>query len=68
MLEASETTSVGIAYTISKLMEVMESLERNTMVKAFKRFSPGTEVSSLLTAILLKKLILNMFLYQPFLL
>jgi hypothetical protein len=32
-----------VAYTISKIMEVMESLDRDTMVKAFKRFRSGTE-------------------------
>ncbi len=32
-----------VAYTISKIMEVMESLDRDTMVKVFKRFRSGTE-------------------------
>ncbi len=39
----SLATKLHSIYTISKIMEVMESLDRDTMVKAFKRFRSGTE-------------------------
>jgi hypothetical protein len=32
-----------IAYPISKIMEVMESLDRNTMAKVFKSFRSSTK-------------------------
>ncbi len=32
-----------IAYQISKIMEVMESLDRDTMAKAFESFGSSTE-------------------------
>jgi hypothetical protein len=46
-----------IAYTISKIMEVMESPDRDTMVKAFKRFRSGTE--AVVAANFLKILVKN---------
>ncbi len=45
---------------LSKIKEVMESFERNTMGKASKRFRSGSK--ALLMAVSLNKLFLSMFL------
>jgi hypothetical protein len=46
---------------ILKIKEVMGSLDRDTVAKAYKSTCPGLRLSSPLTALLLNKWILNLF-------
>jgi hypothetical protein len=53
---------------IQKMKEVMGSLARDTLAKACTSFRSGSRLSLQLTAVLLNKLILNMYICSFFLL